>query len=82
MSNAAGEETDKRARICTRTRNTYVGTGAHTHARTGGERERRKGRDGRECSGSLSLGNTPNSRYIQAEPTINLVPRRRVVAQG
>lgn len=37
---------------------------------------RRKG-----SSGSVSRGNTPNSRYIQAEPTINLVPRRRVGAE-
>jgi len=38
--------------------------------------ERRK--EGREAPGhSLSPGNTTNSRYIQAEPTINLVPRRR-----
>lgn len=56
-------------------------TNAHTYThkqnpradiRTCGEKEGRKG-----SSGSLSPGNTPNSRYIQAEPTINLVPRRR-----
>lgn len=39
--------------------------------------DRRKRKEGK-LGVTLSRGNTPNSRYIQAEPAINLVPRRRV----
>lgn len=42
----------------------------------------REGRKEGKLGVTLSPGNTTNSRYIQAEPTINLVPRRRPEVGG
>lgn len=67
--------------------NAHVNTHTHTHTHTGRAHARRvftwrEGRKEGKLGVTLSPGNTTNSRYIQAEPTINLVPRRRGRGRG